>query len=693
MFGDAGELLDGQRLAAGLRRDTRGDQRGLRGGGRSGPPRQRGPQRLAALGEGRVDDGEDLVAARRGLDRLVAADEGDQSGVDVGGGPEDVAADGAGPLDLGVPVGLHRRHAVDLVAGAGGEPVGDLGLDHDQGAVDGGERREHVQQHRHGDVVREVGDQRGGRGAGQLGDVHRVTVHQREAVGAVGHPGRDGVRQRGGQHLVDLDGGDPVGGLQQAQGQRAEARADLDHDIVGPDLGGPDDPADGVGVDDEILAALLGGADAQRGGQLADVGGAQQGAWIVGGALAHATASLRSFTREAYGRRPATGSPPSDVELLGAVGLLLGGGVLRAAVAAEGPPGADIELVEPAVGAGGVHGVRPPAGLALCQRVPGEVVGAAHGGGQLPDAEVHDLRARGAHDLAVQPLRPLFDAVDGAHPVGDPPDSWAPLLDDDHGAAGQAGIGPVDGAEGDGPVADLLGAGDPQHREGLAVVREALRRHRGGVLVAQCQPGLGQGLADGGGVGAEAVRAAVGDDRHRAFGTDRQLQTALPDAPRAGGRHIGAVGPYAELVEGAGDGVGGGPHRAALSVDAQHDRAAVPDDDLVTAAEGGAGGGRDDVVGADVQPFVGQQVVDVGGEGVQGARAAVDGEPDRLVVGDEGGGAAGEEGDDQGPRQQLAQRFGAFGAASATAARGAVAALRMTHGALHMPRLRLTAGM
>ena len=42
----------------------------------------------------------------------------------------------AGPLDLGVPVGLHRRHAVDLVAGRGGEPVGDLGLHHHQGALD-----------------------------------------------------------------------------------------------------------------------------------------------------------------------------------------------------------------------------------------------------------------------------------------------------------------------------------------------------------------------------------------------------------------------------------------------------------------------------------------------------------------------------------------------------------------------------
>ena len=89
-----------------------------------------------------------------------------------------------------------------------------------------------------------------------------------------------------GEHVVDLDGDDPVGGLQQRQGQRAEPGADLDDDVVGPDLGGAHDPADRVGVDDEVLAALLGGAYAERGGQLADVGGAQEGVGVVGGALA-----------------------------------------------------------------------------------------------------------------------------------------------------------------------------------------------------------------------------------------------------------------------------------------------------------------------------------------------------------------------------------------------------------------------
>lgn len=58
---------------------------------------------------------------------------------------------------------------------------------------------------------------------------------------------------------------------------------------------------------------------------------------------------------------------------------------------------------------------------------------------------------------------------------------------------------------------------------------------------------------------------------------------------------------------------------------------------------------------ADGQALVGEQLVDVVGEGVQGPRDAVDGEPDGLVVGDEGAGAAGEEGDDEGLRDEPAQ--------------------------------------
>ena len=137
---------------------------------------------------------------------------------------------------------------------------------------------QHVQQHRHGDVVGEVGDQRGrrrGRAARATCIASVCTSAKRSARSR--HPGRDGRGQRGGEHVVDLDGDDPVGGLQQRQGQRPEPGADLHDDVVGAYLGGAHDPADRVGVDDEVLAALLGGAYAQRCGQFADVGGAEEG--------------------------------------------------------------------------------------------------------------------------------------------------------------------------------------------------------------------------------------------------------------------------------------------------------------------------------------------------------------------------------------------------------------------------------
>ncbi|GAA3059505.1 hypothetical protein GCM10020000_48030 [Streptomyces olivoverticillatus] len=78
--------------------------------------------------------------------------------------------------------------------------------------------------------------------------------------------------------------------------------------------------------------------------------------------------------------------------------------------------------------------------------------------------------------------------------------------------------------------------------------------------------------------------------------------------------------------------------------------------------------GGDDVVLADGHALVGQQLADVVGEGVQGAGLAVDAELDGLVAGDEGGGAAREEGHDEGLRQQAAQRLGPLPGAGAPAA-------------------------
>nr|EIF90253.1 hypothetical protein [Streptomyces tsukubensis NRRL18488] len=65
---------------------------------------------------------------------------------------------------------------------------------------------------------------------------------------------------------------------------------------------------------------------------------------------------------------------------------------------------------------------------------------------------------------------------------------------------------------------------------------------------------------------------------------------------------------------------------------------------------------------ADGHPLGFEQLPDVVGEGVQGARYAVDREADGLVADEEGGGAAREEDDDEGLREQLPQQLGPGGA-------------------------------
>ncbi len=120
----------------------------------------------------------------------------------------------------------------------------------------------------------------GGPGSSVTRMASECTSENRSA--RAGHPGGDGGGQRAREHVVDLDGDDPVGGLQQREGEGPEPRPDLDDHVVGPHTGGAHDTADGVGVDHEVLPALLGGPDAEDVGQLTDVGGTEQG---IGGGV------------------------------------------------------------------------------------------------------------------------------------------------------------------------------------------------------------------------------------------------------------------------------------------------------------------------------------------------------------------------------------------------------------------------
>ena len=65
--------------------------------------------------------------------------------------------------------------------------------------------------------------------------------------------GSTASRSTGSEAAVDLDRGDRGARLGQGQGQRAEAGADLDDVVAGPDAGQPGDAAHRVGVDDEVL--------------------------------------------------------------------------------------------------------------------------------------------------------------------------------------------------------------------------------------------------------------------------------------------------------------------------------------------------------------------------------------------------------------------------------------------------------
>src|SRR5690606_32133695 len=93
--------------------------------------------------------------------RGLAAVESDEDGVDVRDGPKDLAAHLTGELDVGVPGGLRARGAIHLRAGAGREAVADLGLDHDEDALDRLEALEEMEDDGDAHVVREVGDEGG----------------------------------------------------------------------------------------------------------------------------------------------------------------------------------------------------------------------------------------------------------------------------------------------------------------------------------------------------------------------------------------------------------------------------------------------------------------------------------------------------------------------------------------------------
>src|SRR6478609_2763781 len=371
------------------------------------------------------------------------------------------------------------------------------------------------------------------------------------------------------------------------------------------DAGQPDDPPDGVGVDDEVLARLLGGLQAEAGGEImARAAPRSSGESVIPGA-----------SRRAAGARSGLAAPGLEaglgVEPVGDRDLLLPGGQ----VGARGEVGTAVREpralreLQPAVVA--VAGVDVPvaAGLALGDPVPHrgvrEVEAGAGGvagrrrrrrgrrsgsgsGGLGADGDLgtdgHDLVHRVLGDLRAGLVARLELAVDphlvegGALLAGDA--LGGRLL----GALGQGGVVLAGNAERDRlGLADrlLLDAvdrdGQPLSERGLGCRVDAVLRTEGDLELLE---GVGDGRAGAG----DGLAGAVDGDRDVLGGGDGERKAGPAErlGPRDG--QLRGVGADAELGEGAVDGRGGRPVVGGLAVLGDGELAAVTHDDRVAVA-------------------------------------------------------------------------------------------------------------
>ena len=115
-----------------------------------------------------------------------------------------------------------------------------------------------MQQHRHRNVVRQIGDESRWLTVdlGSL-DSQRVGGDDGEVADSLRGVAGDRRREQLGQPRIDLDGGDLRRHFEQGEGQRSEPRSDLEHVTGGIKVGQGRDLADGVGVVHEVLAQLL----------------------------------------------------------------------------------------------------------------------------------------------------------------------------------------------------------------------------------------------------------------------------------------------------------------------------------------------------------------------------------------------------------------------------------------------------
>ncbi|KFJ05722.1 hypothetical protein BITS_1816 [Bifidobacterium tsurumiense] len=108
------------------------------------------------------------------------------------------------------------------------------------------------------------------------GDGKRIMIHHVQSIRRIGHEFCDRLRQSLSQWRIDFDSGDPRSGFKQGQRQRSESGSHLDNVFSGLHPGFTNDATHGSGVDNKILAELLGGGDTGICSDTSDIRGAQQ---------------------------------------------------------------------------------------------------------------------------------------------------------------------------------------------------------------------------------------------------------------------------------------------------------------------------------------------------------------------------------------------------------------------------------
>lgn len=207
------------------------------------------------MGKGGDDDASDGGHVTRRVDPL----ECDERGVDLRDGTEHRARDPMEPR----PSRMEPHHDGDRAVGLGPrrreEPVGDLALDHHAPRPQAGDAHQGLDDERCRDVVGQIGDE-----LCRCWDEcverrrQRVPEHERHVRSSV-----ERLSQAGFQPAVELDRMDVVDAVCEVGREHAEARPDLEHDVLAGERGEALDHTEHVAIDEEVLTERALRDDAQ----------------------------------------------------------------------------------------------------------------------------------------------------------------------------------------------------------------------------------------------------------------------------------------------------------------------------------------------------------------------------------------------------------------------------------------------